>query len=311
MSLETDIMDRALELMGQSYPEPTVARTLTTARGYTNPEQIPPDQLPFAQAFEPVTTSTDETFQQQIDTLTFRIVLYDVRGRNDKLRDGVETLSREISRDPTLGGLVRETSVSAFVTIPAVGSDKATAGVEIVATYATQGIFNEVGEDVELLTQSTFQDTVVSNVPDEIRAGQFMPGTIELKKVNTFFASVAALYDPVNGYPSVDVFQPTRFARFSVYLRSELDVGPDIVVQARALLFITDTFFNSYDSQSLRSGWNLFRVDLDDPDSGTNDLSTTPVVKVSLQFISNNVTHQYADFSAIIARVFYAPEDRR
>lgn len=314
MSLESSIMDYSLGIMGQVYPDATSARTVTSSRGYTIPEQIPLGSLPFAQAFEPVTTSTDETMQQQVDSLTFRIVLYDVQGNKDEMRDAFSALSREFDRDPTLGGLVRDALVTTYVVDELPVEDRTTAGAEIVATYATQGVFNDVGEDVELMTQSTFQDTVTTIAPDLVRAGETIEGTIELKKVSVGVNQAVVNYIEANGYPSLDTFKPTRFMRVSVYLQPELDgvVRLDLL---QVFLFVAGVtfFFNRYDSPGLVTGWNHLVFDLDDPEppgGGPFDLSVTPVTQVRFSFTHFGVA-AYNDFAVSIARVFYRPEDKR
>lgn len=314
-------MDAVLALFDDKVYDAT-----TRQRGYTQPEQISPDQLPLVQAYVPVTASDTSDDGQQTDTLAFVLSLFDVQGTADAMRPALSALSLALDRDPTLGGLARRALVTGY-SIGELGAEEMTrADATIEVVYFTDGIYNNVGGDVELLPLGGFGNFIGSKLPDIVQDSARFPNSVEMN-INQASSTLSEMIfgDDSVSYDITTVILPlklTRFMRVSFYLFPECD--PDAPVansDPRLTEFIVrldkssgPNVRNTYTLLGITPGWNHKVVDLDNPTGTTGggfDTAVDTPLSVYIRWRKHNAAAVTNNYSIVLGKVFYRPSDLR
>ncbi len=302
MSLESDIMDQLLVRLDE------IATLSSQRRGYTSHDRIVQEQsLPFGQVWNPVTTTEEFPFHEELGTLTFFVELIEVIGNSDVVRTNMEALTIELIRNPTLGGLVRHASVISR------GVDER--GIEelaIAQAVIECEFFADADETGDTLIvdiagrASDFQLFLgtVTNADDQI------PGAVGLGKsqaTNVFALSSVNEAEFPNFFPlDITVF-PAQF-RVQIYL-------PKLYIDDAANFTVSygdGTNLAEYNFFNLAHGWNELILDVSNPD----DESPGPVDKssiVQIVFVINVFdisTTLVKPNELLLNRIYYTARDK-
>ena len=115
MSIELDIMEYLTARMSEIF---TLARSETHLVSHGPEGEVVAGDYPFLQVFGTTTAPTSGDLASQFGVLTFTLQLVDAQdplnadAKRSEMRDAMETLSLELTRNPTMGGLVRSSSMT-------------------------------------------------------------------------------------------------------------------------------------------------------------------------------------------------------
>lgn len=313
MSIEADIMDAVLILFNDKiYP---VQQTL---RDYTQPEQIPPDKLPFLQAYVPDTETAVTEDGQQANTLAFVLSLYDVQGTAAAMRPALSALSLALDRDPTLGGLAKRVIVTGYSIAEAGDEEPDHVDATLEALYFPDQIFNGSGQDVDILPLEGLVDDIGHDAADIWQDSTRIPGAVEGQKLGTS-STVLEMEFGDNSYPlaaTVENIKLTRFLRISVYISPELDpaIASFFFISVHLQKTVSPNVRIQFNLLELSVGWNQRVMDLDDPDvisGGGFDPSVDTIERIRIRWFFFNSSDVTTDFPCVLGKLFYRPSDLR
>lgn len=294
-SIDAAIMDEVLVRMGE------IITLSTSLRGYRAPDDLPEGGLPFCQVWNPSTTIAETDYQSERGTLVFFLQLIVAKSQEDTVRDAIEALAVDLTRNPLSDSAVRIASVSTRGVFERT-EDETTVGEAIVTVEYAQDFV--VTGDVDLVDLVGDFGSLAS-AGGTIEISPEIPDAIGIRKQSAIVLTVTLqMLSPFPGLPSDWSVFP--FIRYGVFIpRSVAGKISNTILQ----IFASDFKNSQWEFDDLVCGWNEILVDISSPDTTTGpDLTDIFALQLAFEFLL--VTDVQDEHDILVRRFFYTPRDK-
>lgn len=297
---EKAAMQYVLDRLDEIYP------LATKEVGFIADDEVTEDtKFPLGTTYNLIAGSDEEIFQGNVETLTFVLQLWDVRDREDALRDAVEALGVELNRNPTMDGTVRHTSIATRSVGERTTDGRSGAILAVVVEFKADNA--EAGDTLIALIEDRQDDW--TGFGATVTASPEIPGALQFFK-SAAFPFATAITDEGN-FPAhfpIDLSDVTQFR----YMLKIPDNYRDDLTQIR-LTLTSESLVDDlqFDTSDLVVGWNEIVHRIDEPTTVVGTIDLTAVNGISLAvFTPNDFLTTEDDPQFILDRIFYTARDK-
>lgn len=296
MSLEQDVMDTLLVRLNEILP---LARQETRAIPLGDGGAIKEGDLPFAQVFSTETVQDAGEVQSSFATITFGLEVLAEKDQKTVLRDALEQLSVELTRNPTLDGLVRSASLNRTV-VERLDKERAFVAGAVTVEYVED--YLETGD--ELLVDFA-EDIAEILFPGGVGGlSPVIPGALGVQKTNA--GQVSVTFQSFGSASMLTDLTAFPFFRAAFYVPEEIRDKVDFV---EFQIFDGTFALNNYQVFNVHHGWNLQVIDRDNPDvDGSLDFSD--IIAIQLAVNMNEITDLMDEESFLLYRLWATARDK-
>lgn len=281
-----------------------ILTSATQLRGYLGHELIQQAQnFPHVQVFNPVVGSDTDPFRQAPETLEFQLEILDAPGRADENRTVLEALAVELQSDTVYANSLGADRIQVELRAlqERTENEISVAGARLLVDFPQYG---RTPGEVDLFTMpgnaSLFDSR--GGGTETVTNSELIPGGIGLQRVLIGVQNILRFIEPV--FP-LDLSALTRI-RLLYYIRHSnvFDEGGLISTELR----LTGGDVSVYQISDVGAGWKEHVITLDEPTSGSADLSAITQVEWTRR-VEDSLLLQDEE-SMVLMRLYFRPDDQ-